>query len=237
MPPVGTDTYTTLFSMFKTGLALAGVGITMLLETFVTLKIVDKALAAAKHASPPHGIGFLEPHLQCSVSHLSIYAWQVLSYLVSPLMLRLDGRAWSDRDSDKAVKRWDDASPIQSLPVAVYDGGRALAWGIPGKFFFAPCMWKMAWAGKTVYSAERVSMLEFRAINKIPVMRFSLGIPGSAVIKRSVVDGKESMAFCYKYLPIVDHLRRADDKTIVGKMMIGNVCILYFELKSRVKIE
>ena len=210
----------------------------MVLETYATLKLADKVCAVTNYTSSPHTVSFLRPYLQCSALHLSIYVWQALSYLLSPAMLRLDGRAWSDLDSSKALKVWEDADPIHSLPVATYEGGQALAWGLAGKIFFAPCMWKMAWAGKTVYNKENVSMLEFRAINKIPTgIKYSLGLAGQATIMRSVVDGKESMAFCYKYLPIIDHLRRADANTIVGKMMIGNVCILYFTLKTREKLE
>jgi hypothetical protein len=91
--------------------------------------------------------------------------------------------------------------------------------------------------GKTVVSASEVSVLEFAAFNKIPIMKYSLGFPGSADIKRSVVDGKKSMTFCYKYLPVVDHLRRIDQRTIVGKMMIGNITLFYFTLKSREKVD
>jgi hypothetical protein len=146
LSPVYSDTFTTLSSLFKTGLGLAAVGAAMLLETYVTLKLGDKVSSLTNHTSSPHTLTFLQPYLRCSTLHLSVYAWQLFSYILSPTLLRLDGRAWPDRDSLKALAVWDAASPIERLPVGAYQGGQALAWGLAGKIFFAPCMWKMALA-------------------------------------------------------------------------------------------
>jgi hypothetical protein len=225
LPPVGTDLHTNILSRLQTGLALTGAGAMMFLETYIIIKLCDGVYAAANHVSPK-----IISSQHRSIARVSVCVWQALSYILSPSILRRSGRAWSDSDSAKAEKLWKDASPIQKLPIASYEGGQVLSWGLPGKILFAPCMWKMAWAGKTVYSANYVDMLEFKAINCIPVTKYSLGVPGSASVMRSMVDGIESMAFCYKYLPIVDHLRRVDERTIIGKMMIGNASILYFTL-------
>jgi hypothetical protein len=227
------SSFSTAGSVVKTGLGLAVVAASYVLETYGTLKLADKVGALLGYKSSPHGLSFLKPYLQCSRLQLLVYTWQLLSFVLAPALLRLDGRAWPDSDSAKAAKVWSDATPLRSLPAVSYDGGQALAWGLIGKFFFAPAIWKMAWAGKTVYAADSVSMLEFRELNKVPVgVRYSLWPLGKAAVRRSVVDGKESMAFCYQFMPVVDHLRRVDANTIVGKMMIGNICVLYFTLKT-----
>ena len=38
-----------------------------------------------------------------------------------------------------------------------YGAGPVLWWGLPGKVVFAPAVWKMAWAGKTVEANNQVS--------------------------------------------------------------------------------
>ena len=75
-------------------------------------------------------------------------------------------------------------------------------------------------------------MLQFKAINLVPTYWiFTLPLLGDAVLDKSdKFEGKTSMAFCYKYLPIVDHLRKLDDKTLIGKMKIGGYTIIYFTL-------
>ena len=75
-------------------------------------------------------------------------------------------------------------------------------------------------------------MLQFKAINLVPTYWiFTLPLLGDAVLDKSdKFEGKTSMAFCYKNLPIVDHLRKLDDKTLIGKMKIGSYTIIYFTL-------
>ena len=79
---------------------------------------------------------------------------------------------------------------------------------------------------------NQVRMLQFKAINLVPTYWiFTLPLLGDAVLDKSdKFEGKTSMAFCYKYLPIVDHLRKLDDKTLIGKMKIGSYTIIYFTL-------
>ncbi|GMI37505.1 hypothetical protein TeGR_g5845 [Tetraparma gracilis] len=91
----------------------------------------------------------------------------------------------------------------------------------------------MKWVGKTVHSQDLVSMLEFGAVNCVPLPTFTLGPVSTATVVRTDVDGKESLALAYNYLPIVDHIRRLDKDTIIGKMMIGKVTVLYFTLKCK----
>ena len=38
-----------------------------------------------------------------------------------------------------------------------YGAGPVLWWGLPGKVVFAPAVWKMQWAGKTVEANNQVS--------------------------------------------------------------------------------
>jgi len=76
-------------------------------------------------------------------------------------------------------------------------------------------------------------MLEFASVNKIPTPKFSLGPISNATLQMSTVGGIKSMALCYSYLPIVDHLRRLDEETLIGRMHIGSIKILYFTLKCR----
>ena len=75
-------------------------------------------------------------------------------------------------------------------------------------------------------------MLQFKAINFIPLFHtFTLPILGDAVVSKEKFEGKTSMAFCYKYVPVVDHLRQLDDSTLIGKMTVGSSTIIYFTLK------
>ena len=94
----------------------------------------------------------------------------------------------------------------------------------------------MQWAGKTVFGKDLVKMLEFKAFNRIPTPKFPLPILGDAFLGGDIdYEGKTSMAFCYKYLPIVDHIRQLDERTIIGKMTIGTLTIIYFTLKVPIK--
>ena len=73
-------------------------------------------------------------------------------------------------------------------------------------------------------------MLQFRSINLIPMGMYSLPLLGDAMIRRDDFEGKTSLAFCYNYLPVVDHLRKLDETTLIGKMTVGDYTIIYFGL-------
>ena len=77
-------------------------------------------------------------------------------------------------------------------------------------------------------------MLQFRSINLLPMPgMFTLPLLGDAVLNEADnFEGKTSMSFCYKYLPIVDHLRELDSRTLIGKMVVGNYTIIYFTLEK-----
>ena len=230
LPPPGEDLQTTITSKLKVGGALAGVVLTMVGETIATLALADKLTALLSCTSPPHGILALAPYLACTKVQLGVILWQSLSYLLSPLFLQLGGKTGPGHL--EATKLWERAAPLTSLQTGTLKGGKALSWGLAGKIFFSSAMWKMRWAGKTLNSTTDVSMLEFKAINCIPLPKFSLGPLGKASVYRSTVGGKTSVAFAYKFLPIVDHLRRLHAGVIIGKMMIGNSHILYFTLED-----
>ena len=76
-------------------------------------------------------------------------------------------------------------------------------------------------------------MLQFRAVNFVPLFHtFTLPVLGDAVLNRADrFEGKTSMAFCYKYVPVVDHLRQLDETTLIGKMTVGSSTIIYFTLR------
>ena len=48
------------------------------------------------------------------------------------------------------------ASPVSTCKEGFYEAGQVLWWGLPGKVVFAPAVWKMAWAGKTVEANSQV---------------------------------------------------------------------------------
>ena len=77
-------------------------------------------------------------------------------------------------------------------------------------------------------------MLQFRAINLVPLLfTFTLPVLGDAVLRRSErFEGKTSMAFCYKYVPVVDHLRQLHSSMLIGKMTVGSYTIIYFTLHA-----
>ena len=164
-----------------------------------------------------------------------IVGWQIMSYILSPMLCQKSGKVPEDSKYETAEMSWRLARPITSINKGFYPAGQILWWGPAGIFIFASAIWKMEWAGKTIFSKDLVHMLEFGAINKIPTPKFFLPVLGDAFIGRDTFEGKTSMAFCYKYLPIVDHIRQLDDETIIGKMTIGTITIIYFTLTSATK--
>ena len=162
----------------------------------------------------------------------AIYIWQLLSYILSPMLCLKSGRVAEDCSLELAEEKWEQAKPVNLLYPTFYPAGKVLWWGPEGMFIFAPAIWKMQWAGKTIFDLDLVHMLEFSAINRIPTPKCSLPILGNAFLGRDDFEGKTSMAFCYKYLPIIDHLRQIDEKTLIGKMTIGTITVFYFTLNN-----
>ena len=162
---------------------------------------------------------------------------QIMSYMLSPTMCRNSGKVDKVCDYETTERKWRKAKPVTVLEKGFYPAEQVLWWGPLGLFIFAPAIWKMQWAGKTIFGQDLVHMLEFKAINKIPTPKFALPILGNAFVGKDEFEGKTSMAFCYKFLPIIDHLRKLDDHTIIGKMKIGTVTIIYFTLIVPKKIK
>ena len=163
---------------------------------------------------------------------LGVYIWQIGSYLLSPLLLHNAGRVAKNSSYERAEAQWKQAQAMDSIHVGALHAGKVVWWGPAGLFTFAPAMWKMQWSGKTVIDHDSVRMLEFAAIQRIPTPRFALPVIGDAFVGREHFEGKTSLAFCYKYLPIIDHLRVLDDTTYIGKMVIGTETILYFTVTT-----
>jgi hypothetical protein len=224
LPPLQTSLSYTTKSVAKTTLALMGVGVISVLEALATLAalqyVADIAFPGASNDSKEK-------------LKMGVFAYSLVSSLASPWLLRMTNRAYGDSRRDEVDKMWDNARPMKDIRSGFMKGGQALSWGVSGKMFFAPAMFKMSWSGKTIRTAADVSMLEFEAINNIPTPKFNLNPVASATLMNGEIDGKTSMALAYNYLPIVDYLRRLDSQTVIGKMMIGNVKVLYFTLKCK----
>ena len=94
----------------------------MVLETMASLSVVDKIVALASYTSPVHGIGFLTPYLTCSKLHFGVYAWQAVSYLLSPWFLRLEDRACEDSEARSVEIAWDNARPLVCIPTGEFLG-------------------------------------------------------------------------------------------------------------------
>jgi hypothetical protein len=141
------DFMTTVLSALKVGGAIASIGVGMLLETWGSIALVNTVLKTASISAPPN----LE---------LSIYTWQALTYALSPLILQLKGRARAPFKYYEANKQWEGAASLDRLPTGFLKGGDSLWWGLPGMILFAPCMFKMAWQGKTVHTKDSITMLQ-----------------------------------------------------------------------------
>ena len=153
-----------------------------------------------------------------------------MSYILSPLLCSKSGMVDKYCDYETAEAKWRQAKSITVLPTGFYPARQVVWWDLLGMFIFAPAIWKMQWAGKTIFGENLVHMLEFKAVNRIPTPKFAAPILGNAFVGKEDFEGKTSMAFCYKFLPIIDHLRKLDDQTIIGKMTIGTVTVIYFTL-------
>ena len=166
-----------------------------------------------------------------------IFTWQLSSYILSPMLCFNAGKVAKDCLYESAEEKWKQSKPVTSLHKGFYPAGKVLWWGLSGMFIFAPAVWKMQWAGKTIIRKGLVHMLEFSAVNRIPTPKFSLPLMGNAYIGRDDFEGKLSMALCYWYLPLVDHLRQIDDETLIGKVTIGSTTLMYFTLHKSSKNE
>jgi len=201
---------------------LAVISCLMAAETYLTMKLAQSILCALW---PSVG------ESSKATINILVCLWQLVSYLISPFVCYQKGLATRNGQSS-AENLWKKAEPVKRVGEGFYAAGQVIWWGLPGIFVFAPAVWKWAWAGKTVLGSNQVRMLQFKAINLVPTYWiFTLPLLGDAVLDKSdKFEGKTSMAFCYKYLPIVDHLRKLDDKTLIGKMKIGSYTIIYFTL-------
>ena len=76
-------------------------------------------------------------------------------------------------------------------------------------------------------------MLQFRSLNFLPTFGvFNMPLLGDAWLNETDhFEGKTSVALCYKYMPMVDHMRKLDDSTVIGKLKIGSYTLIYFTLK------
>ena len=211
-------------SLIKVILFTSLVGLVMFLETWATL-------ALGQYIAMIAGVKNIE-----FVKYI-IYIWQLLSYILSPMLCSNSGKVAEDCIYESAENKWKQAKPVTTLYPDFYPAGKVLWWGLSGMVIFAPAIWKMQWAGKTIFNKDLVHMLEFSAVNRIPTPKFPLPMLGNAFLGRDDYEGKVSMAFCYKYLPIVDHLRQIDDETLIGKMTIGNITVIYFTLHKNSKNE
>ena len=210
-------------SYLKTLLFSLIVAFSMFAETWATIQ-VGSYIAGVLCATHMDLVRFL------------ILCYQLISYLISPSMCKKEGWVPKNSSYENAEGKWKQAKPILSINTNFYPASEVLWWGPLGMFIFAPAIWKMQWAGKTVFGKDLVKMLEFKAFNRIPTPKFPLPILGDAFLGRDIdYEGKTSMAFCYKYLPIVDHIRQLDESTIIGKMTIGTLTIIYFTLKVPIK--
>jgi len=200
---------------------IVAISLCMLLETYVTLCVV-RLLMGSLFTWEERTFGLLD---------VTVCLAQLVSYLISPSVCYRKNLAVKN-DMQAADLLWKNAKPVTDIYTGFYQAGQILWWGLPGKIVFAPAVWKMEWAGKTVFKDSQVRMLQFKSLNLIPMFgMFTLPILGDAVLNRSDnFEGKTSMAFCYNYLPIVDHLRKLDDQTLIGKMTVGDYTIIYFSL-------
>ena len=76
-------------------------------------------------------------------------------------------------------------------------------------------------------------MLQFRSLNFVPTFGiFNIPLLGNATIdKTDNFECKTSIGFCYKYLPLVGHVRKLDDSTVIGKLKMCSYTLIYFTLK------
>ena len=214
-----------LGSYFKVMLFSLLVAATMVVETAATVLLgqyISTALFGLNNAS--------------TVTYIICFG-QITSYILSPMLCRNSGRVDQVCEYETTERKWKQAKPLTVLDKGFHPADQVLWWGPLGMFIFAPAIWKMQWAGKTIFGQDLVHMLEFKAINRIPTPKFALPILGNAYVGKDDFEGKTSVAFCYKFLPIIDHLRKLDDNTIIGKMKIGTVTIIYFTLIVPKKIK
>jgi len=215
------DVGTTVVSVLKLTAVCASVGAVMYLETWATVSLA-RAVAVALGLSPE----------LVKWGVVGVAVAQVVAYASSPWKLRRSG-TYAAKTRAEGDALWKASAPLAALPTGFKTAGQALWWGLPGAFVFGPTMQRMSWTGKTLFNKDAVQMLEFRAVNGVPV-GFKYGIPvvGSARCVASTLNGVESIAFAYRFLPIVDNLRRLDDETLIGRMQVGNINVLYFTLKE-----
>jgi len=82
------------------------------------------------------------------------------------------------------------------------------------------------WIGKHYHSEDKVHAL----MHKFFGLKFNIPVIGSARIREIRFRGKVSTGMIYNHLPIIDHFRRVDEKTLMGAMDLKGKIVLYFYL-------
>ena len=118
---------------------IATVNLIMLLETYLTLALV-RWLASGIFTSQRETYGLLD---------VTVCLLQLGSYLISPAVC-YGKKLAVNNDIRSAELLWNNATPVKEIKPGFCKAGPVLWWGLPGMITFAPAVWKMGWAGKTV---------------------------------------------------------------------------------------
>ena len=133
-------------SFIKVILFTSLVGLVMLLETWATL-------ALGQYIAMIAGVKNIE-----FIKYI-IYIWQLLSYILSPMLCSNSGKVAADCFYESAENKWKQAKPVTTLYPDFYPAGKVLWWGLLGMVIFAPAIWKMQWAGKTIFNKDSRKMI------------------------------------------------------------------------------
>lgn len=82
------------------------------------------------------------------------------------------------------------------------------------------------WYGKEFVNPNHVRALVMSLFGQ----KFRLPLIGSAVLRKLEFRNQLSVAMIYNYLPIIDHFRKIDRKTMMGIMTIKDKTEVYFYL-------
>ena len=82
------------------------------------------------------------------------------------------------------------------------------------------------WCGKEFVNPNHVRALVMSLFGQ----NFRLALIGSAVLRKLEFRNQLSVAMIYNYLPVIDHFRKIDRKTMMGIMTIKGKTEVYFYL-------